>query len=95
MQVSTSTSPKPAIGLGLALLVTVVCGFPSILPREDDLGSFTVNTKPNPAFKGRNGTAAYLKAMTKYAHLAESGNDKVSDPCEYPCVQICSIYNIS
>ncbi|ROW04302.1 hypothetical protein VSDG_00905 [Cytospora chrysosperma] len=80
MQVSTSTSPKPAIGLGLALLVTVVCGFPSILPREDDLGSFTVNTKPNPAFKGRNGTAAYLKAMTKYAHLAESGNDKVSDP---------------
>lgn len=84
MPVSTATSFKPAIGLCLALVVSVVCGFPSILPRNDGLGSFTVETKPNPAFKGRNGTAAYLKAMTKYAHLAGSGSNKAADPCKSP-----------
>lgn len=87
MQVSTTTTTKQAIGLCLALLASVACGVPSILPRDSDgdgVGSFTLNTKPNPSFKGRNGTAAYLKAMAKYAHLADSGDDKASDPCKCP-----------
>lgn len=80
MQVSTTSNQ--AIGLCLALLVSHVFGIPS-MPR-DGLRSFTVDTKPNPAFKGRNGTAAYLKAMAKYAHLADTGNDKAAAPCKSP-----------
>ncbi|ROV97781.1 hypothetical protein VPNG_08629 [Cytospora leucostoma] len=81
MRVSTTTTitTKHAIGLCFALLATAVCGLPSILPRNHDgLGSYTLNTKPNPTFKGRNGTGAYLKAMAKYAHLADSGSEKAA-----------------
>ena len=82
MQVSTP-STKQAIGLCLVLLVAIVGGVPSILPQggimpRDDSGGFTLNTAPNPAFKGRNGPAAYLKAMAKYAHLANPGDNKAS-----------------
>ncbi|KAK7748133.1 hypothetical protein SLS53_001387 [Cytospora paraplurivora] len=81
MRVSTTTTltTKHAIGLCFAFLASVVYGLPSILPRNHDgLGSYTLNTKPNPTFKGRNGTGAYLKAMAKYAHLADSGSDKAA-----------------
>lgn len=82
MRVSTTTTKK-AVGLCLGLLVSVACGVPSILPRSGNSpSSFTLNTKPNPAFKGRNGTAAYLKAMAKYAHLVDHGVDKASNPCK-------------
>ncbi|KUI53414.1 Aspartic protease pep1 [Cytospora mali] len=80
MRVSTTSTTKQAIGLCFGLLVSVACGFPSILPR-DSLGSYTLNTQPNPSFKGRNGTAAYLKAMAKYAHLADTdGDNKAAEP---------------
>lgn len=61
----------------LTLLVsTALCLVPSV-------GTFTLNTVPNPGFKGRNGTAAYLKAMAKYAHLADTdGVNKAASPRE-------------
>lgn len=87
MRISTTTTltTKHAIGLCAAFLAPVVCGYPSILPRNrDGLGSHTLHTKPNPTFKGRNGTGAYLKAMAKYAHLDESGSDKAASLGRYP-----------
>lgn len=61
----------------LALMVsTALCLVPSV-------GTFTLNTIPNDNFKGRNGTAAYLKALAKYAHLADNnGANKATDPSE-------------
>lgn len=80
MQVSP-TSNMPLICMCFALLVsTALCLVPSV-------GTYTLDTVPNRAFKGRNGTAAYLKAVAKFAHLADKdGVIKAlgaSEPCKY------------
>ncbi|KAG6359953.1 hypothetical protein INS49_011007 [Diaporthe citri] len=61
----------------LSLLVsTVLCLVPSV-------GTFTLDTIPNRGFKGRNGTAAYLRAIAKYAHLADKdGVNKATSPSD-------------
>lgn len=78
MQVSP-TNNMPLICVCLALLVsTTFCLVPSF-------GTYTLDTVPNRGFKGRNGTAAYLKAVAKYAHLADKdGVIKATDPSK-PC----------
>lgn len=75
MRVSLANSMQLAC-MWLALMVsTVFCLVPSV-------GSFTLDTIPNRGFKGRNGTAAYLKAAAKFAHLADNeGVNKLTDPC--------------
>lgn len=85
MQVSP-THNMQLICMCLCLLVSTVLGLvPSV-------GTFTLDTIPNRGFKGRNGTAAYLRAIAKYAHLADKdGVSKAtnpsdanpSDPCQY------------
>ncbi|KAI3392992.1 hypothetical protein diail_4903 [Diaporthe ilicicola] len=74
MQVSPTNNMR-FICMCLALLVsTALCLVPSV-------GTFTLSTIPNPGFKGRNGTAAYLRAMGKYAHLAKNdGVNKAASP---------------
>ncbi|KAJ0124812.1 secreted aspartic proteinase precursor [Diaporthe amygdali] len=71
----SATKNMQFICMCLALLVsTSLCIVPSV-------GTFTMNTIPNPGFKGRNGTAAYLKALAKYAHLADNdGVNKATSP---------------
>lgn len=87
MQASRANSMQLAC-MCLALMVsTVFCLVPSV-------GTFTLDTIPNRGFKGRNGTAAYLKAVAKYAHLAD--NDvvsKLTDPSE-PCLYFPTLFNI-
>lgn len=80
MQVSRASNTQ-FICMCLALLVsTALCLVPSV-------GTFTLDTIPNRGFKGRNGTAAYLRAVAKYAHLADkdgvSKATKPSEPCQY------------
>lgn len=77
MQVSP-TSNMHFICMCLALLVsTALCLVPST-------GTFTLDTIPNRGFKGRNGTAAYLKAVAKYAHLADKdGVSKATNPSDH------------
>ena len=72
----------------LALMVsTALCLVPSV-------GTFTLDTIPNQGFKGRNGTAAYLKAVAKYAHLADKdGANKAADPDE-PCLYFPTLFNM-
>lgn len=72
-----STSNMQLACMCLALMVsTAICLVPSV-------GTFTLDTIPNHNFRGRNGTAAYMKALAKYAHLADNGGaNKATDPSE-------------
>lgn len=80
MHASITTSMS-AFWVPIALLVSFVCGFPSSDPRSTPKG-FSLNTIPNPKFSA-NGTAAKLKAIAKYSHLAGSTvDDKYSGPCK-------------
>lgn len=84
MQISSTNMQLICMCLSL-LVSTALCLVPSV-------GTFTLDTIPNRGFKGRNGTAAYLRAVAKYAHLADKdGVNKVtypsdtnsSDQCQY------------
>lgn len=69
MQVSP-TNNMQRICMFVALLAsTALCLVPSV-------GTFTLDTIPNHGFKGRNGAAAYLRAVAKYAHLADKDGVK-------------------
>lgn len=76
MRVSRAGSMQLAC-LCLALMVsTALCLVHSV-------GTFTLDTIPNRGFKGRNGTAAYLRALAKFAHLADNDDvNKLIDPSE-------------
>lgn len=76
MQVSPANNMQ-LVCMCLALLAsTVLCLVPPV-------GTFTLDTIPNRGFTGRNGTAAYLKAVAKYAHLADNnGINKAAKPSD-------------
>lgn len=76
MQVSPTNNMQLICICLLLLVSTALCIVPSV-------GTFTLNTIPNRGFKGRNGTAAYLRAIAKYAHLADKdGVSKVTNPAD-------------
>lgn len=76
MQV-TPTNNMQRICMFVALLAsTALCLVPSV-------GTFTLDTIPNHGFKGRNGAAAYRRAVAKYAHLADKdGVNKAVNPSD-------------
>jgi hypothetical protein len=84
-------SPTIHMQLACMCLALMISSTLCLVPSS---GTFTLDTIPNRGFKGRNGTAAYLKAVAKYAHLADKDGAIKAANLSEPCLYFPILFNV-